>query len=65
MTNQITQLLNSFIESISNGIIQTQKQISESLQEIFGTAPKDSDADDDFFSQDDLDSLLVNEPKTS
>jgi len=63
MTNQITQLLNQFIEKISNGIIQTQKQISERLQEIFVTASKDSDSDD-FFSQDVLDSLLADD-KTS
>jgi hypothetical protein len=65
MTKQISQLLNPFLESISNGIIQTQKNISERLQEIFETAPNDTDADDNFFSQDDLNSLLANDPKTS
>jgi hypothetical protein len=63
MTNQITQLLNQLLDSISNGMIQTQKQISERLQNIFGTVPNKSDADDDFFSQDDLDSILTNSRK--
>jgi len=63
MTNQITQLLTQILDSISDGIIQTQKQISEHLQNIFGTASKASDADDDFFSQDDLDSLLADTKK--
>jgi len=56
-------MLNQLLDSISSGIIQTQKQISERLQDIFGTAPKD--ADDDFFSQDDLDSLLKVDSNTS
>jgi len=59
----MTQLLNHFIESISNGFIQAQKQIIQDLQEILGTAEKDSDADN-FFSQDALDSLLA-DAKTS
>jgi len=65
MTNQITQFLNTFYERISNEIDQTQKRISERLQEILGTSPKDSDADDNFFSQDVLDSLLENDTNTS
>jgi hypothetical protein len=57
--------LNQLLERIADGIDQTQKQISKSLQEILGTAPNDSDADDNFFSQDDLDSLLENDANTS
>jgi len=65
MTNQFSQLINQFLDQISNIVDRTQKQINEHLQNILGTSPQHSDTDDDFVSQDVLDTLLADDAKKS
>jgi len=59
MNSDLKQYLNPILETIKQGIINTQEQINQRLKGILGTAPESPDDDDVFsLSQDDLDSIL-------